>query len=188
MADSRSLANRMVRAAKLEVDLYEEVEADTTANGQAFLAVIIASVASGIGGAIAGLLLDEGAIWFLWGLLAGLGWSLAGWLAWALLAYWLGTTLFRGPETSATYGELLRTIGFANSPWVLSIFSFIPILGGLIYFGVSVWVLIAGVIAVRQALDFSTWRAIGTCVVGMIIYILVVALVRLLVLGAESLF
>lgn len=188
MADSRSLASRMVRAAKLEVDLYEEVEADTTANGQAFLAVIVASVASSVGGGIAGLLLDKGAAWFLWGLLAGLGWSLVGWLAWALLAYWLGTTLFKGPETSATYGELLRTIGFANSPWVLSILSFIPILGGLIYFGVLIWALIAGVIAVRQALDFSTWRAIGTCIVGGIIYILVVALVRLLVLGGESLF
>jgi hypothetical protein len=188
MADSRSLANRMVRAAKLEVDLYEEVEADTTANGQAFLAVLIASVASGIGGAIAGLLLDEGAIWFLWGLLIGLATGMIGWLAWSVLAYWLGTTIFKGPETSATYGELLRTIGFSNSPRVLSFLSFVPFLGGLIAFGVSVWALIAGVIAVRQALDFSTWRAIGTCVVGWIIYTLFVFLAIGLVLGGRALF
>ncbi len=187
MADSRSLVSRMVRAAKLEVDLYEEVEADTTANRQAFVAVLIASLAGGIGAGIAGLLLDKGAMWFVWGLLGGLGWSIAGWLAWALLAYWLGTTVFRGPETSATYGELLRTIGFANSPYVLSFLSFVPFVGGLIAFAVSIWVLVAGVIAVRQALDFSTWRAIGTCVVGWIIYILLVFLVRWLVLGGESL-
>jgi hypothetical protein len=178
----------MVRAAKLEVDLYEEVEADTTANGQAFLAVIVVSVASGIGGGIAGLLLEEGAIWFLWGLLIGLVTGIIGWLAWSLLAYWLGITIFKGPETSATYGELLRTIGFSNSPRVLSFLSFVPYLGGLIAFAVSVWALIAGVIAVKQALDFSTWRAIGTCVVGWIIYTLLWLLALWLVLGGTTLF
>jgi hypothetical protein len=89
MADSRSLVNRMVRAAKLQVDLYEEVEADTTANGQTFLAVIIASLAWGIGAGISGLLV-KGGLWFLWGLLMGLTAAIVGWLAWSLLAYWLG--------------------------------------------------------------------------------------------------
>jgi len=176
----------MVRAARLEVALYEEVEADTTANGQALLAVVIASLAVGIGAGIAGVV-EEGGLWFLWGLLLGLGSALIGWVAWSVLAYWLGTTIFRGPETSATYGELLRTIGFANSPRVLAFFAFIPFLGGLILFFVSVWVLIAGVIAVRQALDFSTWRAIGTCVVGWIIYQLAVFLVIGLVIGGSAL-
>lgn len=187
MTDSRSLASRMVRAAKLEVDLYEEVEADTTANRQALLAVVIASLASGIGAGIAGLRI-EGGLWFLWGLLIGLAMAIIGWLAWSLLAYWLGTTIFRGPETSATYGELMRTIGFSNSPRVLSFFSFIPFLGGIIAFAVSVWALVAGVLAVRQALDFSTWRAIGTCVVGWIIYMLFVLLVTGLILGGSALF
>jgi len=183
VADSRLLVNRMIRAAKLEVDLYGEVEADTTANGQAFLAVIIASVASGIGGGIAGLLLYEGAIWFLWGLLIGLVTGIIGWLAWSSLAYWLGITIFKGPETSATYGELLRTIGFANSPQLLGLFSFVPHgIGLLIAVGVFIWTLVAGVIAVRHALDFSTWRAIGTCVVGWFIYALLWLLVQRLVL------
>lgn len=187
MTHSRSLVSRMVRAAKLEVDLYEEVEADTTANWQAFSAVFIASLASGLGAGIAGLRIGGG-LWFLWGLLIGLVTAIVGWLVWSLLAYWLGTTIFKGPETSATYGELVRTIGFSNSPRVLSFFSFIPFLGGIIAFAVSVWALVAGVLAVRQALDFSTWRAIGTCVIGWIIYMLFVFLVTGLILGGRVLF
>ncbi len=187
MADQRSLVNRMVRAAKLEVDLYEEVEADTRANGQAFLAVLIASLGAGLGAGIAGVRV-EGGLWFLWGLLIGLATALFGWLVWSLFAYWLGTTIFKGPETSATYGELLRTIGFSNSPRVLAFFVFIPFFGGIIAFGVSIWALIAGVIAVRQALDFSTGRAIATCVVGWIAYMLIVFLVTGLVLGGRALF
>ncbi len=181
MGKERSLVNRMVRAAKLDVDLYEEVEADTTANGQALTAVVIASLASGLGTGIAGLIV-EGGTWFLWGLLIGVATGIAGWLIWSLLTYWLGTTIFKGPETSATYGELLRTIGFSNSPMVLGFFFFIPFLGGLIAFAASIWALVASVIAVRQALDFSTGRAIATSFVGWIIYMLLVFLVSWLVL------
>ena len=187
MQTSHGLADRMVRAARLEVNLYEEVEADTTANGQALRAVLIASIAAGIGAGIAGVV-EEGGLWFLWGLLLGLGSALIGWVAWSVLAYWLGTTIFRGPETSATYGELFRTIGFSNSPRVFAFFAFVPFLGGLILFVVSVWALVAGVIAVRQALDFSTGRAIGTCIVGWIIYQVATFLVVGLVIGGSALF
>ena len=186
MQTSRGLVDRMVRAAKLDVRLYEEVEADTSANGQAFLAVLIASMAAGIGAGIASAIEKEG-IWFLWGLLLGLGTALIGWVAWSVLAYWLGTTIFKGPETSVTYGELLRTIGFSNSARVLAFFVFIPFFGGLIALFVSLWALIAGVIAVRAALDFSTGRAIGTCIVGWIIYQLAVFLVVGLVIGGSAL-
>lgn len=182
MGTERSLVNRMIRAAKLDVDLYEEVEADTTATNQAFASVLIASVASGLGTGLAGLRV-EGGMWFLWGLLLGVATGLAGWLIWSLLTYWLGTTVFRGPETSATPGELMRTIGFSNSPRVLTFFYFIPFVGWLIAFGASIWALVASVIAVRQALDFGTWRAIGTCAVGWFIYTLIALLVSVLVLG-----
>lgn len=184
---TKSITNRMLRAAKLDIHLYEEVEADTTATSQAFLAVILVSLATGIGAGIAGLG-TKGGIWFLWGLLGGLIASIIGWLAWSFFTYIIGTKLFKGPETSATWGELLRTIGFSNSPGVLRIFSFIPFLGGIIAFGASIWALIAGVIAVRQALDFSTGRAIVTCIVGWIIYMLIVFLVTASLLGAGAFF
>jgi len=67
---------------------------------------------------------------------------------------------------TATWGELLRTIGFAQSPGVLMIFGIIPILGGLVRVVVAVWLLFTGIVAIRQALDFSTGKAILTAFLG----------------------
>lgn len=184
---SSSLWNRMVRAAQLDVNLYEEVEADATTTGQAFTVVLIVGLATGIGSGIAGIIVND-ALWFIWGLLIGLVTTIAGWLIWSLFAYWIGTKIFAGPETEATYGQLLRTLGFAHSPGCLRIFSFIPFLGGLIAFAASVWFLVAGVIAVRQALDFTTGRAIATCVVGWVLYMLLLFLISWLVIGSGALF
>jgi hypothetical protein len=158
----------MIRAARLDVNLYEEVEADKTALPQALLVVIIANAAIGFGSAL-GILWDGGGLVFLWALLWGIIGAVIGWLIWSLIVYLIGITLFKGPETQSNYGELLRTIGFSASPGVIGILSFIPILGGIIALVVQVWMLVAMVIAVRQALDFTTWRAIGTCVVGWLV-------------------
>jgi hypothetical protein len=99
-SESKSLFDRMVRAAKLDANLYEEVEADTKANWQAFRAVVLVSLASAIGTGI-GSLGDHRPIWFLWGLLIGLGTAIVGWLVWSLLTYVIGVTIFKGPETEA---------------------------------------------------------------------------------------
>lgn len=163
---ANGIGDRMVRAAKLESDLYEEVEHDTRATPQAALVVVLVSIASGIGTGIGGILDDKGAIWFLWGLLFGIFTSLIGWLIWAFITRWIGGTIFRTAETEVDYGQMLRTLGFAQSPGVLRILGFIPVLGWIINFFVWIWILFAGVIAVRQAMDFSTGRAIATVIVG----------------------
>ncbi len=156
-----SFANRMVRAAKLDVNLYEEVEADKQAMGQAMGVVVLASLAAGIGSVgttgINGLLL---------GTLA----ALSGWFIWALITFFVGTKLLPEPQTEADYGELLRTTGFSSSPGVLRILGVVPLLGTIIFVVCGIWMLVAMVIAVRQALDYkSTWRAVGVCFIGWII-------------------
>jgi len=139
-----SFTERMIRAAKLDVNLYEEVEADKSAMGQAMAVVILSSVAAGIG--------TFGTMGFK-GLVLGTVTALAAWYIWAFLTYFIGTRLLPEPQTKADYGELLRTIGFSSSPGVLRVVGIIPMLGAIVNLVVGIWTLAAMVIAVRQALD-----------------------------------
>ncbi len=170
------ILDRMIRAAKLDVSLYEEVEKDVAATNQAILVVVITSICSGIGTAIGGHM-RAGLGGFIFGLVVGIISALVGWLIWSFITYFIGTRVFRGPQTEATYGQLLRCIGFSDSPRALAILSFVPVLGGIAAFAAMVWSLVAMVIAVRQALDFTTGRAIATCIIGFIALIIISAIV-----------
>lgn len=172
-----NFVNRMVRAAKLDVSLYEEVEADQSAMGQAMGVVVLASVAAGIGGTSQGIV----------PMLVGIVLSLLGWYIWAFLTYLIGTKILPTPQTSADHGELLRTIGFSSSPGIIRILGIIPAIREIVFFIAGIWMLTAMVIAVRQALDYtSTLRAVGVCVIGWIIYILSFVLIGMLFGGAAA--
>ena len=156
-----SLVGKMIRAVKLDVDLYNEVEADESATTQALLVVVIAAVCSTIGALIGG---RGGGV-----LLGTLISSLIGWALASVTIYLVGVHLFGG---KATIGELLRTLGFAYSIQVVNILSFIPWLGGLIGFAASIWNIVMTVVAAREALDVDTGKAIATCIIGAIIWFL----------------
>jgi len=162
-----SFGERMVRAAKCDVAVYEEIEADAGATGQAVAVVVLSSVAAGlaVGGGVGGLVV---------GTLA----SLLGWALWAYLIYWIGARWLAEPETNADWGQLLRTVGFANTPGIIRILGLIPGLRGITFFVAAVWMLVTTVIAVRQALDYrSTGRAVGVCLLGWIVQWVVLAIV-----------
>jgi hypothetical protein len=159
---------RMIRAAKLDVNLYEEVEADKGALGQAMGVVVLSSLGAGVG--------SISRVGFL-GILIGTVTALVGWYVWAYVTYFIGTRLLPEPQTRANHGELLRTIGFSSSPGILRVLSIIPGLMWVIYTITGIWMLVAMVIAVRQALDYqSTLRAVGVCLIGWVIQALIVAL------------
>lgn len=149
----RSLVDRAIGAARLDIPTYEEVEADRNATGQAAIVVAVAAVCSAIGN------IGEGTGGMIGGLIA----ALIGWLVWSGVTYLIGTMLFGG---TADWGELLRTIGFAHAPGVFYILGIIPFLGGLVKLAVLIWTLVAGIIAIRQALDVSTGKAVLTAIVG----------------------
>jgi len=164
-----SFKNRIIRAAMLDSNLYEEVEADKSAQGQAMAIVVLASIAAGIG------LYKTGGFS---GIITGTMASLISWYVWAYLTYFIGTKFLPEPQTKADLGELLRTIGFASSPGLLRVFYFIPGIGVVVSLISSLWMLVAMIIAVRQALDYnSTLRAIGVCVIGYVFQIIVLMLI-----------
>ena len=163
-------ADRMIRAAKLDVSLYEEVEADKSAMTQAMGVVVLSSVAAGLGAMSHGEFGVRGIVVIT--IVA-----LIGWFIWAVLTYLIGTKLLPEPQTSADIGELLRTIGFSSSPGVIRVLGIIPPLTWIVFVVADIWMLIAMVIAVRQALDYKgTGRAVGVCLIGGIIYALFLAL------------
>ncbi|HET6319606.1 MAG TPA: Yip1 family protein [Chloroflexota bacterium] len=172
-ATTASLPDRMLRAARLNVPLYEEVEADTTATTQALTVVVLVSLASGISSAIAGSM-RGGAGNVIGALIAGIVFALVGWAIWSFVIYFVGTKIFGGV---ATYGEVLRTLGFAESPGVLAILGFIPVLGGIIAFIAGIWVIVASFIGTRQALDISNGKTIGTIVVAICVLLILAIII-----------
>jgi hypothetical protein len=160
---SGSLINRIFRAVKLDIHLYEEVEADKSAMRQAMLVVILSGIAAGIGSISKG-----GAL----GVALGTVMGLAGWYIWALIIFFIGTKLLPEPQTKSNIGELLRTIGFASAPGLIRVFGVFPGVEKLVFPVATVWMLAAMVIAVRQALDYKgTVRAVIVCVIGLFVQI-----------------
>jgi hypothetical protein len=163
----------MLRAALLDTRVYEEVEADRRATGQAVAVVLLSSIAGGIG--LPGLGASN-----LQALVTGITGALVGWMAWAALTYLIGTRLLPEPQTRADVGELLRTIGFASAPGLLRVLGALPFIGPPIYAVTAIWMLLAMVVAVRQALDYtSTGRALAVCVLGWALSLVLAAVIGL---------
>jgi hypothetical protein len=179
--DFAAMINRVVRAAMLDVDLYEEVEADTTLTQEALMVVILVSIASGVGSFLAGVIGGDFGTAVL-GLILGVVMGVLGYYIWAYVTYFVGTNLFEG---TADVGEMLRTLGYASGPRVLGILAFIPCLGPLAGLVGALWALVTGVVAVRQALDFDTGKAILTVIIGWVI-VFIITIVVSVVLGAGA--
>lgn len=168
---------RAIGAARLDAATYEEVEADPSALGQAMAVVVIASLASGLGSSLASG--GHGA-----SVLGGMVLSVIGWFVWALVTYLVGTRILPTPETRCDLGEMLRTTGFSAVPGTLGILGFVPLIGGLVLFVAWLWQLAAMVVAVRQALDYtSTGRAVGVCLIGFAAYLLIAIVLAGLLVG-----
>jgi hypothetical protein len=170
-----NFTDRIIRAAKLNVTVYEEVEADKGALRQSIAVVVLSSIAAGLGS------IERAG---LSGILIGTIIALISWYVWAYVIYLIGTKVLPEPQTKADHGELLRTIGFSSSPGLIRILGIIPGLTWFVFLAASIWMLAAMVIAVRQALDYqSTVRAVVVCIIGWIFQALTLALLFSLVGG-----
>ena len=174
---STSYADRLRGALMLDARTYREVEQDTNANGQAALTVVLAALAAGIG-----YILSRDLVQNVIGTALS---SLLQWVIFSFVAYYVGASLFSSGQTSVTPGQVLRTIGFAQAPKLLLIVAIVPLLGWIVGLIVFFWFLAAAIVALREAFEFDTGRAIGTGLVA-VIAIAVVDIVLRAVFGIGS--
>ena len=177
--DTAQLIDRMWRAGRLDANLYEEVERDDTAFPQAMAVVVLSSLAAGLAMlgrlGVTGLIINSIA-------------ALAAWYVWAFVTYVIGTRLLPEPQTRADYGELLRVLGFAAAPGLIRVVGVVPVLAQPSFFAANLWMLATMVVAVRQALDYSsTMRAVGVCAVGWLLQLVVAVVVLMLFTGSAAL-
>jgi hypothetical protein len=162
-----SFHQRLIGAACLRSATYEDVEHDASATLQAAIVVAIASFTSSVA-------------WYFgtanaWLIVSGAARALIGWLAGAAVLWVIGTRLLPGRDTEADLGQLLRTVGFAQTPGLFGVLAVVPVVGLFVPFMVAMWVIAATVVAVRQALDYdSTFRAVLVCLLGLIVSVIVV--------------
>ncbi|HIC95377.1 TPA: YIP1 family protein [Candidatus Bipolaricaulota bacterium] len=179
------MIDKMIRAARLDISLYEEVERDEAVTTEAMMVVVLVSLLSGLGSGLAALVSGQrGFVGLIVGLIVGAIAALIGWAIMAVLTYVIGTSVFGG---TATIGEMLRTLGYAYTPNVLGALSFIPCLGPLLALVGFLWHLVAIVVAVRQALDFDTTKAVLTCIIGWVVGMIVFAVIAATVGGGLAL-
>jgi hypothetical protein len=158
---------RLIGAMALDPVTYEEVEADRSATGQAVLVVVLSSVGAGIGARGLGSGSPQSMVFIS-------AMSLVAWAAWALVTYTIGVKLMPEPDTRSDVGELMRTIGFSAAPGMLRIFGIVPGASVAAFAITALWMLVAMIVAVRQALDYkSTARAVAVCGLG---WVLIVAI------------
>ena len=158
-----TVTERVTGVLALRPSVFEEIEADTTANAQAFAIVVLASLAAGLGGGLGG-----GAV----GMMRETIGAVVGWVMWAGVTYVLGARLMPEPETRTDMGELLRVIGYSYAPSFFALFAGLPLVGYGIRVAVDFWLLATTVLAVRQALDYkSTLRAFAVVLIGWLFFV-----------------
>ncbi len=176
------MIGRMIGAAKLNVDTYEEVEADRSATGQALFVVLLVTIASVVGTLLLGDDVDV-----VRALVVGIIRGVVSWALWALVTMLIGTTILKTEKTEADWGELARTTGFAQTPGILNVLVFVPAVGGLIVLVAFIWSIVAMLIGVRQALDYtSTWRAFFVVLLALIPVLILNGIVIAVTGGVDS--
>ena len=168
LSQADPMIQHMIGAARLERAAYEAVEKDKRATGQAAYIVVATSL---VAGAVSWFTTGEGDDGLIGSIVAVIGWAF-----YAQLAYLLGTRVFPAKETKADWGEVARTLGFANTPRFGMLLALIPGIGGLVRTVVELWVLIATIVALRSALDCSTGRAITIGIAAWVAQILILVI------------
>lgn len=164
--DYARMLNRSIRAATLDTSLFNEVEHDPRLTSEALTVVAIVALLSGIGSFLGGIF-SGSFVGAVFGLVGTIIMALIGFFIWSFICFFVGTRFMEGQ--AADVSEVMRPLGYASAPQALAFFAFIPCFGGLVALAGAIWSLVAGIVAVREALDFDTGKAVVTVVIGWVI-------------------
>jgi Yip1-like protein len=174
-----TFGERIIGAAKLDANTFEDIERDPTAISQAVGVIALAAVSTGIGN-----------VWYggLTGIIFGVFTSLIGYAVWAVIVWLVGTKVMPDPATKADFQETFRVIGFAAAPGLLGFVTIIPLLGWLLMICIWLWQIAAMVIAVKQVLDYTdTFKAVVVVIIGFVVNFVITAMIGAMFFGAALL-
>jgi hypothetical protein len=167
------------RAAVLDASVYREVAADEGGLMEALQVVLFVGVASGVGSMIGAMLLRNPSPVAVTAFMVDFVGTLVGWVIWAFATYVVGRFLFGG---QATFAGLLRAEGYALAPYAIAFWGLVPIVGMLFRLLASLWIIVTGIVAIREAFGFSTGLAVATAILSIVLLcLLTVPLVLALV-------
>ena len=165
------MIGRVLRAARFDARLYEELQADPTATIQALVVVLLSGLSLGFAG-ILGSYLQEALEAQSWVMARTVTATIAVWVTLGLLGYIVGRGILR---KDVTFSMVPRAVGFASTPGVLYFGAGLGWIAGgdalaiLIIYALLVWNLIAMTVAVRHTLQVSRWASFWLSAMGIII-------------------
>jgi hypothetical protein len=178
------MVDRVVRVFRLDASVFREIADDQNAMTEAAIIVIVVTLLSALGSAIGALIGRAGIGSVLVGFIVNWIVSvLIGWIGWAILTYFVGTSLFKG---RTDIPEMMRVLGYASAPRLLGILGIIPCLGWIAALVGAILALIAGVIAVREAMEFDTGNAIITVLISWVIAFVITFAIAAVVGGGAA--
>jgi hypothetical protein len=156
MPSRRTVLARMLRVLTFDRSVYEEVEHDPAGTRQAGLVVVFVAACAALGTVLLGF-------WHPGVILGAVLAALIRWLLWSGLDYLIGRALFRKvipPE------HLVRALGYSQTPQVLAVLAFVPVVGDWVVVASRLLTLVAGNLAIGHALGLPLSRALALRVVG----------------------
>jgi len=165
--------SRMVRAAKLDASLFEEIINDPSTQGQSVWVVAVFAMATGYG------MFSRAGVTAVNSCLVT---TFFAWYFWAFTLYFVSTYLFRNTVTKTDRKTILRVVAFASAPGVLRLLGVIPLTSGILFIVTSVWIIAASVIGIKMAFKIShTGKVIFLCTSTWLLAFIVQGLLLLLV-------
>lgn len=179
--DPAAIMNRVMRLARLDTTVFEEVRDDQSETIPAIIVAAVSTLIAGLGGFL-WLVIDDGGFngisidggdAFLKTFLLGSIFAIVLWLVWVAVAFFVLVQVFREP---ADIQSLFRTMGYGAIPLAGTILMFVPAISFGIALLFMVMFFVMQVYAVQAATGTTADRALLASGAGFAVYAIILAL------------